>query len=228
METAIEIKNLSVSYDKNDAVNNISLKIRKGEYVNIIGPNGGGKTTLIKSVLGLLKPQSGNITISGKSIKKGRKFIGYVPQKSETEKNFPITVTETVETALLNKSLNPFKKISQTERRRIAEVLEILNISELSSRQIGELSGGEFQRLLIARALARKPEILILDEPCSNIDHHSSEKIHAILERLNLEGCTIVIVSHDIDHIISGGKRTILINREILFDGIATEEIYKL
>ncbi len=224
---AIEIKNLSVSYKREDTLSNLSLTIGKGEFVNIIGPNGGGKTTLLKSVLGLLPLSQGQISILGSDIKKGRKHIGYVPQKSETDKSFPITVLEAVCTGFLKGSLNPFKS-HKKEKAVAMEILKALEIDSLSTKQIGSLSGGEFQRVLIARALARDPEILILDEPCANTDTHSSHKIHEILNGENQKGVTVVIVSHDINHILEDKKRTVFINREILFDGIPDEGIFRL
>lgn len=228
METAIKIENLTVSYSNADAVNNICLDIKKGEFVNIVGPNGGGKTTLIKAVLGLVKPDSGNISVLGKPIRKGKTSIGYVPQKAETERDFPITVLETVQTALLKAGLNPFKKFTEKEKIKGLELLKLLGLQELADRQINQLSGGEFQRLLIARALARDPQILLLDEPTANIDPVSAKKIYEILNTLNLAGTTVVMVSHDLNYVITSSKRTVYINRDILFDGIATEKIYRL
>lgn len=228
MNSAIKIENLTVSYSKCDAVNSISLSINQGEYVNIIGPNGGGKTTLIKSILGLLKPDNGKITILSKPPNKGRVFVGYVPQKAETEPNFPITVLETVQTAFLKPKLNPFARFDKEEKEKASMILEKMGISNLANKQINELSGGEFGRLLIARALARDPEILLLDEPCANIDFASAEKIYEILNSLNNKGCTIIMISHDINRVIQSGKRTVFINRTVLFDGIPTDDIYKL
>lgn len=228
MSNAIEINNLSVSYTKEDTLSQLSLHIAEGEFVYIIGPNGGGKTTLIKAVVGFLTPNSGEIKLLGLSQKAGKKKIGYVPQKSEMERNFPITVLEAVETAFLQKSLNPFKFFGSSEKQKAKDILERLEIGHLASQQIGTLSGGEFQRVLIARALAREPKILILDEPCANTDPASSDKIHAILEEENRKGTTVVVVSHDINHVLNSKTRTVFINKQILFDGIADERVLKL
>ncbi len=227
MKTAIEIKNLSVIFNDENTLTNIDLNIGKGEFVYIIGPNGGGKTTLIRSLLGLNIPTSGQISIFGEKIKKAKTLIGYVPQKSETDKSFPITVKETVETALLHKGLNPFKSFKK-ETDFVLNLLKELNIEHLANHQIGTLSGGEFQRVLIARALARNPQILILDEPCANTDTASSHKIHEILEKQNQKGVTIIVVSHDINHVLDSKTRTVFINKKILFDGIADDTILKL
>lgn len=228
MENAINIENLTVSYSNADAVNGISLTVKKGEFVNIVGPNGGGKTTLIKAVLGLIKPQSGSIDILGLPLSIGKTHIGYVPQKAQTEKDFPITVLETVETAFLKSGLNFFKKTTPDEKIRAKEILKQVGLDALGDRQINQLSGGEFQRLLIARALARDPEILLLDEPCANIDPLSARKIYKLLDELNQRGITVIMVSHDLNLVISSKRRTLYINRTVLFDGEADEQIYKL
>ncbi len=228
MESAINICNLSVSYSNEDTLSNLSLSINKGEFVYIIGPNGGGKTTLIKTIVGLLTPNNGEITILNEPISKGKIKIGYVPQKSETAKDFPITVLEAVETAFLKPYLNPFKSFRDNEIKRASVILEKLGIKHLQNSQISSLSGGELQRVLIARALARNPEILILDEPCANTDPASSQKIHEILDAENQNGVTVVIVSHDINHVLHSKKRTVFINREILFDDIADERVLRL
>ncbi len=227
METAISIKKLSVLFGGEDTLTDIDLEIKTGEFVYIIGPNGGGKTTLIRALLGLVTPQEGEIFIFGGSLKKGRTKIGYVPQKSETDKGFPITVKEAVETALLSSGLNPFKSFKK-DGERISAILKDLDIEHLAGHQIGTLSGGEFQRALIARAIARKPQILVLDEPCANTDPASSEKIHEILERENAKGVTVVVISHDINHVLDSKTRTVFINRKILFDGIPDDAILKL
>lgn len=228
MESALKIENLSVSYSNTDAVKDVSLTIQKGEYVNIVGPNGGGKTTLIKAVLGLIKPDSGTISICGKGIDKGLRQIGYVPQNAVIDRDFPITVPETVQTAFLKPGLNPLKKFSQTEREQSFYLLELLGIKDLYGCNVSELSGGQFQRLLIARALAKNPEILLLDEPTANIDPASADKIYGILAELNRTGCTVIMVSHDLRYVLQSGRRTVYINRNVLYDGPASEEIYKL
>ncbi len=228
MEKAVEIKNLSVGYSKENTLNDISLVVNKGEFVYIIGPNGGGKTTLIKSVLGLITPNSGEISILNSPKNLGKRKIGYVPQNSEIKRDFPITVLEAVGTAFLKSHLNPFMIFSKKLKRLSLQYLNLLGVGNLASHQIGELSGGEFQRVLIARALARKPEILILDEPCANTDPASSNKIHEILESENKKGVTVIVVSHDINHVLHSKTRTIFINKKILFDDIADERVLKL
>lgn len=228
MNSAISIKNLSLAYSKTDAINNINLHIFEGEFINIVGPNGGGKTTLVKSILGLLKPQSGDVSIFGKPVNSGKTLIGYVPQNADIEKNFPITALETVQTAFLKSGLNPFKKLSLTEKEKSLELLSMVDLNNLAHRQVNQLSGGEFQRLLIARALAVNTKILLLDEPTANIDPLSTRKIYEILDNLNKSGITVILVSHDLRFVLESQRRTVYIDRNIIFDGIADEKIYNL
>ncbi|MBR6510465.1 MAG: ABC transporter ATP-binding protein [Clostridia bacterium] len=197
-ETAISIKNLSVSYGKCDAIQNISLDIKRGEFVSVIGPNGAGKTTLLHTVLGFIKQYSGEVKVLGKNIKKVYKHIGFVPQTETCEKNFPITVEKAVLTATLGPKIIPFKYFSKNDCDKASKLLENVGLKGFEKRAVGELSGGEFQRMLIARALAQNPEILFLDEPTANIDTESSDKIFSLLSELNKNGVTIVLVTHDL------------------------------
>ena len=224
MDTAIEIKNLTVSYSGEDAINNINLEIKKGEFVSVIGPNGGGKTTLINTILGFLKADSGTVKITSPSA-----VLSYVPQISLIDRSFPITVLETVLTAFLKSGLHPFKKFRETEIEKAIECLKLLGLSDYSNRQISELSGGEFQRLLIARSLAADPEILLLDEPTANVDIASRDKIYATLKGLNVKGLTVIIVTHDLWAATEFSSRLVLINRELKYCGkpVFTEEITK-
>lgn len=226
MKAAVKIENLSVSYSAADAVSGINLTVSAGEFVNIVGPNGGGKTTLVNTVLGLIKPDCGTVQIFSKSPSAGKKVIGYVPQNAGVEKNFPITVLEAVETSLLKPGLNMFKRFKNNEKEVCLGYLSMLGIEALSGRQVNQLSGGEFQRMLIARALAREPEILLLDEPTANIDPVSARKIYDILNDLNADGKTVIMVSHDLRFVLESKKRTVYINKTVISDGIATEELY--
>ncbi len=219
MDNAVSVENLSVSYSGIEAVNNINLEIKKGEFLGITGPNGGGKTTVLSAILGLIKTDCGEIKIQGKNITEGRKQIGFVPQTVSVDRQFPISVIETVMTAFLNKGIEPFKIFGKAEKAKAMETLELIGLKEKAEKQISELSGGEFQRLLIARALAAEPEILFLDEPTSNIDTHSRNSIYGILSKLNQNGATIVMVTHDLQNISDMFSRLICINRTVVFDG---------
>lgn len=213
MDFAIKIKNLSVSYSGTDAINDISLEIKKGELVSVIGSNGGGKTTLLNTVLGFLKPSSGSIEISPQTT------LSYVPQIADIDRDFPISVLETVMTAFLKSGLHPFKVFTKNEKNQALEYLRAVGLESYSNRQIHELSGGEFQRLLLARALAAKPDILLLDEPTANVDIASRDKIFSILKDINKKGITIIVITHDIAAATSVSHKLAVINRELIYYG---------
>ena len=219
----ISVKNLSVSYGNTDAINDININITTGEFLGITGPNGGGKTTLLSAVLGLLKPDSGNISILDTDIQKGRNSIGYVPQTAAIDRNFPLSVKEAVLTAFLKSGLHPFKKFNKEENERALSVLESVGIAEKADNLLSELSGGEFQRVLIARALVNNPKILLLDEPTSNIDKDSRKSIYRLLKSLNKQGITVVMVTHDLQNITNLFTRLICINRTVVFDGLPSD-----
>jgi zinc transport system ATP-binding protein len=219
MTEALKIKDLSVSYGSVAALSDVSLTVHEGEYLGIIGPNGGGKTTLISAVTGLLRPDSGTVTIFGEEGKKARGVIGYVPQNSKVSRDFPITVTETVMTAFLKGGAHPFKRFNENYRKKALSYLEMLGLSDLAKRNVSALSGGEFQRLLIARALATEPKLLVLDEPVSNVDPKSREVIYSLLESLNKSGQTILMVTHDLFAISSAVGSIACLNRTLVYHG---------
>lgn len=213
MDSAIKVNNLSVAYSGIDAINDITFTIKKGEFVSVIGPNGSGKTTLINTILGFLKQNSGEIEITKGS------FLSYVPQISEIDRNFPITVLETVMTAFLKSGLHPFKRFSKEEKEKALDLLKTLGLENYEKRQIAELSGGEFQRLLIARALAANPDIVLLDEPTASVDKTSRDKIFSTLKALNEKGITVIIVTHDLAAAFEFSSKLIVINRELIYCG---------
>lgn len=194
---ALEIKNLSVYYGQTPALNNINLEVKDCEYLGIIGPNGSGKSTLLKAMLGLIQPATGSVRIYGKPPGHTDVKIGYVPQFASMDKRFPITAFEAVLTGRLGRGLVPFHRYSKADRIAAADALERVGISELAGRRLSELSGGEFQRLLIARALAVGPKLLLLDEPTANVDAGSRENIYALLGSLS-KSMTIILVTHDL------------------------------
>lgn len=226
MESVISIENLSVSYSGIDAVNDISLNITKGEFLGITGPNGGGKTTLLNAVLGLIPTANGKIKILDKNITVGRKDVGYVPQTALVDRSFPISVLEMVMTAFLSSGLHPFRRFKDSEKELVLEVLKKLGLDKHINKTVSALSGGEFQKLLIARALVSNPKILILDEPVSNIDITSRKDIYKILNQLNRECKTIIMVTHDLKD-IDQFSRVLYINRTIVFDGFPSDFPFK-
>ena len=211
METVIKFKDISFKYDSAFVLNNISFKINKNDFIGLIGPNGGGKTTILKLMLGLLKPVTGSIEIFNLSPQKARSKIGYLPQYSKLDDTFPITVEEVVAMGLFkNFSLFPFIK----NKKEIKDALKKVSMDDLARRQYGSLSGGQKQRCLIARALVSNPEILLLDEPTSSVDSHVEQDIYELLKELN-KNMTIILVSHDLGFVSKYIKRVFCINKNI-------------
>ncbi len=214
------IEDLSVYYDETLALNNVSLSVGAGDYIGVIGPNGGGKTTLVKSILGLVQPTSGTIEIFGKSPGEVGRLIGYVPQVTNLDKKFPITVYEALLTGRLKSKLSMFQKYRTVDIEKVDLILEQVGILKLKNRMISELSGGEFQKMLIGRALAIEPELLILDEPTASVDAHSRDNIFNLLYELNKK-ITIVLVTHDLLAVSTYVKSLACINESLVYHGDA-------
>lgn len=225
----IELKDINFSYNGEPVLENISVTVGKGEYTGIIGPNGGGKTTLMKIILGLLRPTSGHVTLFGKDIGVFQDWakIGYVPQRAaQINIHFPITVAEAVGQGRIARK-GMFKKFSQDDESAINKALNISGIKHLEQRLIADLSGGERQRVFIARALASEPELLILDEPAVGVDLPSQEKFYQFLKDLNIKlGLSILFVSHDIDVLANQASCLICLNRGLVCHG-TPREIFK-
>lgn len=211
--TIIQGNNVSFSYNKEKIFDSIKFDIFHKEFLGIIGPNGGGKTTFIKILLGLLKNFSGNISYPNPNLFQHQKDIGYVPQNTQINLNFPITALEIVEMGFLETRLLGFR-IKKQQRKRALEVLEQLGIIKFAFKKISELSGGQRQRVLIARAIVSSPKLLILDEPTSNIDTQTQTEIYKILKTIN-EFHTIITISHDIPITLEYATRVFYINRGI-------------
>jgi len=215
----IEIKNISFSYnEKENVLENVSLNIHKGDYISFVGNNGSGKTTLIKLIIGLLKPDEGKIKLFGTSLKdfKNWQKIGYVPQQvSNFEKGFPVNVFETVLMGRYAKQ-KIFQRTNQEDLRAVEIALQNAGIWELKDRLIGDLSGGQMQRVFIARAMVNNPEVIFLDEPTVGIDAESQENFYQLLQKLNKElGITLVIVSHDIKRMVQEVMHIVCVNKTL-------------
>lgn len=204
---AIEVRNLDFSYEKTPVLSNVNFSVNQGDFLAIIGPNGGGKSTLMKLIVGLLKPSAGEVRVFGEKVPSKKVSLGYVPQNTNGNLEFPITVEETVATGLPHFRPDPPK---------VRELLETVRMEAFLKRRLGELSGGERQRVLIARALASEPQILFLDEPSSNIDAKGQEDLYGLLAQLNAK-MTIVIVSHDLMVLSRHVKSVACVNREVHF-----------
>lgn len=195
-ENIIEIRNLSFSYNRQKVLTNIDLDVTAGDFMAMIGPNGGGKTTLIKLMLGLHSADSGTIRVFGKSPREVSHRIGYVPQNVHINKEFPISVLDVV----LMGTLNPgrrWSRHSRSDREAAGNALVKVDMAPFQNRRIGELSGGQLQRVFVARALVSKPQLLFLDEPTASIDTKGQRDFYGLLEELN-EDITIIVVSHDL------------------------------
>ena len=212
-----EVKNLNFSASGQKILSNISLDILQGEYIAIIGPNGGGKTTLIRMLLGLDKATSGEIKIYGKKLKSFKRWdkIGFVPQRaSHVDSNFPATVKDIVNMGRTSK-LKRFSTMSQYDEDLVKDAMIKMDVLNLEDKMIGTLSGGQRQRVMIARALASSPEILILDEPNTGVDVASQNRFYDLLRSLNKdENITIVFITHDIGVIADDIARLFTINQK--------------
>ncbi len=211
----IDIDKVSFNYTDVPVLKEISLEIHEAEFIGIIGPNASGKSTLLKLILGLLQPDTGSISRFSRAGKKDRAgMIGYVPQHIGFARDFPITVKEVVMLGHVSAAATPFG-YSRRQLDSVAEVMAALEIEALGRRQIGRLSGGQLQRVLIARALVSGPEILILDEPTAGVDARAEEDIYALLKNYS-ERMTIIIVSHDIAFISGYVDRVACLNQTLV------------
>ncbi len=217
----IKIEHLNVFYSENKALTDVQLKLESGGIIGMIGPNGAGKSTLIKAILNII-PYSGKVLIEGKESKNFLKNIAYVEQKSNIDLTFPITVKECVSLGTYT-GLKLFQKVGSKEWLRVAQALEKVNLSEYANRQIGELSGGQFQRVLLARCLAQEADYISLDEPFVGIDSVSEKIIMDILQDLKEQGKLILIVHHDLSKVKVYFDELIILNKEIIAYGKVKE-----
>ena len=222
-EPYIKLENVSFSYDSVPVIEDLTFTVRKGEYLGIIGPNGGGKTTLIKIILGLLHPTNGVITLFGKDRHdfKEKHRIGYVPQRiTQADKNFPATVFEVVRTGRIAR-LGFFEKFTKKDIEVVEHAMEISGIARYRDSLIGNLSGGERQRVFIARALASEPDVLILDEPTVGVDIGAQKTFYDFLASLNRDHhLTIIFISHDIDAVSQETKTVLCLNHNLVCHGL--------
>lgn len=216
---AIGIEHLTVSYGRTRALTDVCLHVQEGAYLGIIGPNGGGKSTLLGTILGTVRPTAGRLTLFGEAPERGRAQLGYVPQFAAFDRAFPITVGEVVRTAYLGRGLHPLRRMSAAERHTADEVLEEVGLGGFGSRLVSELSGGEFQRMLLARALAKKPRILLLDEPTSGVDPVTRSRIYELLAERNRAGMTVLMVTHDMLAVASSVTSLACLSHSLVYHG---------
>ncbi len=208
MTPAVEIQGLWAGYDGNVALEDVNLTVPRGDYLALVGPNGGGKTTLLKVVLGLLKPLRGEVRVLGQTPEAGRVGVGYVPQLIEFDRDFPVRVEEVVRMG----------RLGTTDRKGDAEAirkaLALVEMDPLARRPMGDLSGGQRQRVYLARALAADPQMLLLDEPTAHLDPEISARIYELLLKLT-ERMTVILTTHDIGVVASYAKTLGCVGRRL-------------
>lgn len=222
-EIVLAMEHVGFSYDSRPVLEDITLRVQRGEFLGIVGPNGSGKTTLLLTALGRLKPQRGKVSLFGEDVSHFRDWwrVGYVPQKAAArfDPRFPATVWEVVAAGRFARA-GIGRRLRKEDHRAIEEALAVAGMSDLRHRPIGRLSGGQQQRAFIARALAGKPELLVLDEPTTGIDPGSEHNFYALLRRLNKElGLTLILVTHDIGVVATEVNRLACINRRLVYHG---------
>lgn len=225
-EVALATRGLSFAYGGGQrALEDVTLEVPRGSMVGIIGPNGGGKSTLIKALLGLIKPQRGVVEILGQPVKRRlRRMVGYVPQQDDVDLSFPVSVLDVV---LMGRvpSLKPFRRFTGHDRELAGEALEVVGMEEHAGAPIGELSGGQQQRVFLARALAQEAEVLLLDEPVSGVDAPSQHEVFELLRRLQEKGKTVLLTSHDLSAVNERFDLALLLNRRVVAFG-TPEEVF--
>ena len=215
MPPVIEISDMSFSYHRAPVLREVNLRIPEGEFVLLMGPNGGGKTTLLKLMLGLLKPTKGTVRVLGKSPREASPRIGYVPQDVHINQRFPITALDVVLMGKPDAGRGPAWH-SPADRTAAHKVLDRLGVGAYCQRRIGSLSGGQRQRVMIARALITQPALLFLDEPTSNLDAQGQEELYELLRSLN-DTITIVLASHDLMVLSSYVRSVACVNQTVYY-----------
>jgi zinc transport system ATP-binding protein len=223
-EPLIEVRDVTFGYGKEVVLDHVSLAIQPRDFLAVIGPNGGGKTTLIKVILGLLRPWSGEVIV-----RTPRGHLGYVPQFSTFDRSFPLRVRDVVLMGKLGRR-GLIRRYTKEDREDVERILERLKLTDVALSHVSGVSGGQLQRVLIARALAGDPEALFLDEPTASIDAESREVLREILEELN-QRIPVVVITHDVTSLSTMATHIACINRRLFYHGAeldqhALEEVY--
>jgi ABC-type Mn2+/Zn2+ transport system ATPase subunit len=227
-EAAIRVEDVWAGYDGHTALEEVGFTVTKGSIVGLIGPNGSGKSTLIKVILGMHRPWQGRVRVMGRESAAARRILGYTPQIETVDWQFPVTVGEVVMTGRYGR-LGPLRRPTGADKAVVESCLERLRITEVADRQIGDLSGGQQRRVLIARALAQEPQVLLLDEPMAGLDAAIQHELMDLFEGLRAEGKTLLIATHDLSCVTGCFDRVLLLNRRIVAYGeptkVFTEEL---
>jgi manganese/iron transport system ATP-binding protein len=218
-ETAIEVRDLTVAYGRRTVLEGTTLSVPRGAMVGIVGPNGGGKSTLLKTILGLVRASAGEISLLGRPLdRRSRRAVGYVPQREDVDWSFPVSAYDVVMMGRVPK-MRLLRRPGAGDKKIVREALATVGMGGLSERPIGELSGGQQQRVFLARALAGEAEVLLLDEPVSGVDAPSQHEIFDLLRRLQGEGKTVVVTTHDLSCVAERFDQAVLLNRRIVAAG---------
>ena len=213
-DNIITLENVVVGYGNNVILPDVNLSIMEGDFMAVTGPNGGGKTSLLRVILGLLEPVSGKVRFFEQNKEVDRLNIGYLPQKNMIDCRFPITVEEVVESGLIE-GKNLFSRgLSQSNRTKVIEALELVGMNKFKTTSIGNLSGGQLQRVLIARSIISNPSVLVFDEPLSYVDKTFEAQFYEIVEELSRKA-TIILVSHEVTKIMQMANRHIIVDHGI-------------
>ena len=224
----LEVHDLWAGYDDEDILKGVNLEVFPGDFIGLLGPNGGGKTTLFRVLLGLLQPRKGTVSIMGKPVREGRKHLGYVPQHIEFDREFPIRVWDVARMGRLSHS-SLMRSLKADDDAVVERALDSVGMLEFRERHVGDLSGGQRQRVYIARALASEPDVMLLDEPTASVDPKARTNIYDLLSEIN-QRMAIIISSHDLG-VVSGYVKTVgCINRHLFYhqDEQLTTEMLEL
>ena len=227
MDTLVEIRNLSAGYGQNIVLRDVSLSIQQFDFIGVIGPNGGGKTTLLKALLGLIPPLAGEIVFEESMIGGNAHRIGYLPQINNIDRKFPVTVYDVVRSGLMSRK-RLVGRYSSEENERAITLMDEMGIAAIRNNAIGELSGGQIQRALLCRALVNNPKLLILDEPNTYVDNRFERELYEKLKLLN-EKLAILLVSHDLGTISTYVKSYACVNSSLHYHSgnEVTDELLK-
>jgi len=211
MNVILKISDVSVYYGSNKVLENVNFELHENDFFGIIGPNGGGKTTLLKVILGLLKPQIGEVVFMNNLT---REDIGYLPQVTQIDNAFPISCFDVVLSGLFSEK-RMIKRVTKAEKAKAMELLEMTGTAAIAKKPFGELSGGQSQRILLCRALIANPKLLILDEPETYVDSHFEKELYTLIKKLNKK-MAIIVVSHDVGMVSSFVETIVCVNREVV------------
>lgn len=213
--TIVKLEDVGVQFSGVPILEEVSLSIKQHDFLGIIGPNGGGKTTLLKVMLGLVKPNSGNVTVFGDTPERKRRWIGYVPQHSIFDRDFPVNVWNVVLMGRLG-NMRRFKRYSDEDKKLAHDALATVEMLDFKDSQIGALSGGQQQRVFIARALVTEPKLLLLDEPLASVDSPMQTELYELFEKLR-QRMAVVLVSHDISAVSIYVDKIACLNRKLFY-----------